>query len=68
MGPFCFRKKNSDPPVCGEHDVLLVQRQSFDDPTTLYFGEFSFFVCPVSGNVLPDDPDESVYSVPRPSK
>ena len=54
MGPQCFRKKDSKPPVCGVHDVPLVQRSSSDDPQTLFLGNFNFLVCPVSGRVVSD--------------
>jgi hypothetical protein len=40
--------------VCGVHNVRLVQRQSSRDSATSTFGDFTFLVCPVSGQVLGD--------------
>jgi len=52
MGPQCFMKKDSKPPVCGVHEAPLVQHHSSDEPDTSFFGDFDFFVCPVSGKVV----------------
>ena len=48
----CFRKKGSDPPVCGVHGVPLVQRQSSEYSVSSRVGDFVFLVCPVSGQVV----------------
>jgi hypothetical protein len=54
MGPQCFRRKDSEPPACGVHDLPLMKRQSSDDPEASFFGEFEYLVCPVSGYVVSD--------------
>jgi hypothetical protein len=41
MAETCFRKKDSNPPVCGVHSVLLVRKQSSDDLTASKFGDFA---------------------------
>jgi hypothetical protein len=51
----CFVKSGSKPPVCGVHNVRLVQRQSSEDSDASKFGRFAFSVCPVSGKVLNDE-------------
>jgi hypothetical protein len=48
----CFRKKDSNPPVCGAHDVPLVEHQSSENVVASTFGEFGFLICPVSGQVV----------------
>jgi hypothetical protein len=55
MAEQCFKKKDSNPPVCGAHNVPLVQHQSSDVLATSRLGEFTFLVCPVSGAVLDDE-------------
>jgi len=50
----CFKKKDSDPPVCGIHNVPLIEHQTSEDSVLSRFGDFAFFVCPVSGYVVPD--------------
>ena len=54
MDAQCYRKKDSDPALCGVHHVPLVQRQSSDDLRTFRLGDFEFLVCPVSGEVVGD--------------
>jgi hypothetical protein len=49
-----FKKKGSNPPVCSVHDVPLVEHRSSDDSATSGLGDFVFFVCPVSGQVIDD--------------
>jgi hypothetical protein len=46
-GP-CFRKKDSNPPLCGVHNVPLVQHQSSEDFLSAKVRDFAFLVCPVS--------------------
>jgi hypothetical protein len=54
MAEPCFKKKDSDPPVCGVHDVLLLEHHSSEDSVLSKFGDFVFHVCPVSGYVVRD--------------
>jgi hypothetical protein len=50
----CFRKKGSNPPICGVHSVPLVQKQLPDELIAAGYRGFTFLVCPVSGEVLND--------------
>ena len=56
MRPSCFAKENSNPPRCGVHDALLVQHHSSEDSRTEFFGAFTFYVCPISNEVVSDPP------------
>ena len=49
MAEQCFRKKGSNPPVCGVHNVLLLPTHSSDPNPNV-----KFFVCPVSGQTIRD--------------
>jgi hypothetical protein len=52
MAERCFRKEDSNPPLCGVHNVLLVLKQlPFEFIAAGYKG-FTFLVCPKSGDVL----------------
>ena len=48
----CFRKKDSNPPFCGAHNVPLVQHRSSEHSVVSELGDFVFLVCPVSGQVV----------------
>jgi hypothetical protein len=48
VGP-CFRIKESNPPVCGVHNVPLVRHQSSEELAHSMLRDFAFFVCPESG-------------------
>jgi hypothetical protein len=52
----CFRKKDSNPPVCGVHLVLLVPVTVAIDTNAPHLGAVLCIVCPVSRQVLPDLP------------
>ena len=56
MAEQCFAKKGSNPPVCALHNAPLKEhrrlRRIF---STFRFGEFTYLVCPVSGQIV-DDP------------
>ena len=54
MGPRCFRKKESNPPACGLHDVELEQRVIAIDENAPYLGRVTCFVCPASDSVVED--------------
>ena len=56
MGPQCFMKIDSKPPLYGIHNVLLTEHQSSDDLDVLRFGIFVYFECPVSGTVVRETP------------
>jgi hypothetical protein len=58
----CFTKKGSNPPVCGVHNVPLVEHLSTDDSITSGLGDFVFFVCPISGQVVGDSETPSRVS------
>jgi hypothetical protein len=51
----CFRLKNSDPPVCGVHNVRLERKQLPIELIAAGYKGFMFLVCPVSGAVLNDE-------------
>jgi hypothetical protein len=56
MGHLCFVKENSNPPRCGVHNLPLVQHHSSEDSRIVFFGDFTFYVCPVSNEVVSDPP------------
>jgi hypothetical protein len=51
MTELCFIKKNSNPPVCGVHNVQLVEHQTSREPIAGGVGNFTFLVCPMSNQV-----------------
>jgi hypothetical protein len=55
MGP-CFRKKNSNPPMCGIHNVALVETELPIDPYAPHLGHITGYVCPESGQLVTDEP------------
>jgi hypothetical protein len=55
MAEPCFIKKGSNPRVCGIHNVRLIEHQSPDDLATSRYGDFTYLVCPKSGQVLNDE-------------
>jgi hypothetical protein len=50
----CFRKKDSDPPVCGVHNVPLEQKELPIEFIASGYKSFNFLVCPESGAVVGD--------------
>jgi hypothetical protein len=50
----CFIKKGSDPPVCGVHEVALVQDNVPIDPFAHQLGLIACLKCPISG-MVPND-------------
>jgi hypothetical protein len=54
MENHCFKKKGSNPPVCGVHNVPLVPKQLPNELIASGYKAFTFLVCPVSGEVLDD--------------
>jgi len=51
----CFRKKNSNPPTCGIHNVVLVQSELPIDPYAPHLGHITGYVCPVSEQLATDE-------------
>lgn len=49
MAEQCFRKKNSNPPVCDVHNVPLLPTNTTDPNPSI-----RFFVCPTSGQTIRD--------------
>jgi hypothetical protein len=49
-----FIKKGSFPPICGVHNVPLVERQTSRDIDVGPVGDFTYLVCPMSDQV-PND-------------
>ena len=54
MAEKCFRKKDSNPPVCGIHDVRLIEGESDIDSLAPYLGRITCLKCPISGMVVLD--------------
>jgi hypothetical protein len=54
MPELCLRIKESNPPVCGVHDVPLIQHQTSEDSVLSKLGDFAYLVCPVSRYVVRD--------------
>jgi hypothetical protein len=48
MAEKCLQKPGSNPPVCGVHNVTLVEK------TAKEYGGFKFLSCPVSSQVIDD--------------
>ena len=57
MAERCFIKKGSIPPVCGIHNVRLVQKPLPVELVSAGFkmGEGTFIVCPVNGLAVNDE-------------
>jgi hypothetical protein len=51
----CFKKEGSNPPVCGVHDVPLGESHSSEELSATGLGEFTFWRCPVTGQVIDHD-------------
>jgi hypothetical protein len=52
---WCFKQKDTNPPICGIHKVLLTRKQLPDELIASGYKAFTFLMCPVSGQVLNDD-------------
>ena len=59
MSQQCFIKSGSKPSVCGVHNVPLVERRTIKEEITGWVGNFTYFVCPVSGQVPQDTATQS---------
>jgi hypothetical protein len=53
MAEQCFKKQGSDPPVCGIHNVMLMETQNSERLTALGL-TVTFYVCPASGQSIRD--------------
>ena len=56
MAEPCF--KMNSPPVCGIHNGPLIEHQSSENSLDSMLGDFAYFVCPVSGDVVRDSPPQ----------
>jgi hypothetical protein len=54
----CFRKKDSNPPICGLHNVQLIQKQAHEELSVSGLGIFTYLVCRRSGEVVDQDTGE----------
>jgi hypothetical protein len=52
MTEHCFEKKDSNPPVCGVHNVALEQSQISIDSNAPALGKITCYKCPVSQAVV----------------
>jgi hypothetical protein len=50
----CFQKKDSNPPVCGVHNVPLISKLVPNDLIAAGRKRITFLSCPVSGKALND--------------
>jgi len=51
MAQECFKKKGSDPPVCGVHNVRLIETRVPIDANAPHLGEITCLRCP-AGNFI----------------
>ena len=61
----CFRKEDSNPPVCGVHEVPLITRQLPDEMIAVGYKYLTFLACPVSGAVLNDEKKRKYEKKPK---
>jgi hypothetical protein len=54
MVALCFLKRNSQPLVCGIHNVALVESKLPIDPLAPDLGYVTVRICPESGQVVAD--------------
>ncbi len=59
MAKPCFMKKDSNPPICGVHNVPLVKKQLPNEMVAAGYKGFTYLVCPVTGAVLNDPTKQS---------
>jgi hypothetical protein len=52
MPVLCYHKSDTNPPLCGVHNVALVQNQFPIDAFAPQLGQITCFVCAVSRNVV----------------
>ena len=61
----CFKKKDSSPPSCGVHNVLLVFGETAIDPLAPYLGRVNCFICPISELVVHDSDGNQSREIER---
>jgi hypothetical protein len=54
MSEPCFKKKSTNPPVCGVHDVTLIQHLVSIEQNAPGLGKIVCYRCPVTGVVVSD--------------
>lgn len=54
MAEWCFKEKNSEPPICGVHKVPLYQSKTPIDRLAPFIGHVSCLICPISELVVLD--------------
>jgi hypothetical protein len=59
MGPLCFTKKDTNPPVCGVHNIVLEKINIAIDPNAPHLGYIPCYVCPVSLAVVLEEKAQS---------
>jgi hypothetical protein len=52
MAEQCFRKKDSNPPVCGVHTVVLQRNRVLIDSHAPQLGHVTCDLCPISRSVV----------------
>jgi hypothetical protein len=50
----CFKARDSNPPLCGVHNVLLRRGEALIDPLAPFLGRISYLKCPISDMVVLD--------------
>jgi hypothetical protein len=48
----CFKLKDSNPPYCGVHNVLLQLGEALIDPLAPFLGLINYLKCPISDMVV----------------
>lgn len=59
----CFVKRGKGPPVCGVHNVPLVEHQTAKEAIPGWVGNITFLKCPLSDQV-PENPEDQSNSTP----
>ena len=59
VNELCHRLKDSNPPVCGVHNVPLVRKQLPHELIASGYKGFTFLACPVSGKAINDEATSS---------
>lgn len=67
MADQCFVKKDSDPPVCGVHNVRLVEHQTLREGIVRGVGNFTFLDCSRSDQAVDESAVQNSDSK-RPAK
>ena len=55
MTQSCFKKKDSNPPVCGVHNVTVAQQKVAIDENAPALGQVICFRCPVSQSIVREE-------------